>query len=157
MKTQIENLYLYIGKKIEQIEGKTASIDKRTSSNQAVLKETTKDIGNLHKELNSIKKEMTGIKKNIAMNRQQIETQIKNNEDIIMDMIRKFNEKLLNETQNINAKLEELKNQQDVLNISFTFNEKKLLEQITPPLVTLLALAVLSIKGQLLHVSITLE
>ena len=45
-------------------------------------------------------------------------------------MIKKFNEKFLADKTRIDADIEQLKNEQDVLKISFTVNEKKLLEKI---------------------------
>ncbi|MBN1800822.1 MAG: hypothetical protein JW891_04905 [Candidatus Lokiarchaeota archaeon] len=130
MKKQIENLYTYIGKKIEDLEGKIVSIENRSSSNQTLIKEQGKIQTDIQKDLEAIKKDILTVKKLQATNQQQIEQQIKTQESIIMDMIKKFNEKLLNDKAKMDADIKELKNQQDVLKISFTVNEKRLLEKI---------------------------
>ena len=130
MKTQIENLYLYIGKKTEQSETKLITIEKQASSNQLLIKEHGKDQKSILKDIESLKKDIIDLKKQITINKQQIENQIKTQEEIIIDMIKKFNEKFLADKTRIDADIEQLKNEQDVLKISFTVNEKKLLEKI---------------------------
>jgi len=47
-----------------------------------------------------------------------------------MDMIKKFNEELLKHKSTMNEDMEKLKTQQDVLRISYTINEKKLMDKI---------------------------
>lgn len=47
-----------------------------------------------------------------------------------MDMINKFNEELLKHKTSMNEDMEKLKTQQDVLRISYTINEKKLMDKI---------------------------
>ena len=130
MKTQIENLYLYIGKKVEQIEAKMATVESRSNSNQLLIKEHAKAEAILTKDIAALKKELVTVKKQISINKQQIETQVNTQEEIIMDMIKKFYEQLLSDKNNLNSQIEEIRNQQDVLKISFTVNEKKLLEKI---------------------------
>ncbi len=127
---QIENLYTYIGKKIEDLEGKITSLETRSTSNQMLIKEQGKIQTDIQKDIETIKKDIVAIKKAQMLNQQQIEQQIKTQESIIMDMIKKFNEKLLNDKAKIDADIKDLKNQQDVLKISFTVNEKRLLEKI---------------------------
>jgi hypothetical protein len=61
---------------------------------------------------------------------QRIEETIKTQEEIIMDMIKKFNNEFYQHKTNVLGDLEHIKNQQDVLKISFTVNENKLLEKI---------------------------
>ena len=47
-----------------------------------------------------------------------------------MDMINKFNEELLNHKISMKEDIEKIKTQQDVLKISYTINEKKLMDKI---------------------------
>ena len=61
---------------------------------------------------------------------QRIEETIKTQEEIIMDMIKKFNDEFYQHKINVLEDLEHIKNQQDVLKISYTVNEKKLLDKI---------------------------
>ncbi|MFX1275712.1 MAG: hypothetical protein ACFFBP_08570 [Promethearchaeota archaeon] len=130
MKTQIENLYLYIGKKIEQSDTKVSSLDKQVSANQLLLKEQVKTQKSIEKDIQSLKKDIVDLKKQITINKQQIEHQIQTQEEIIIDMIKKFNDKFLADKTRMDTDIEQLKNEQDVLKISFTVNEKKLLEKI---------------------------
>ena len=64
------------------------------------------------------------------MSQERIEQTIKTQEEIIMDMINRFNEELLNHKTSMKENMEKLKTQQDVLKISYTINEKKLMDKI---------------------------
>lgn len=73
-----------------------------------------------------LKKEIEAIRKDIMLSREQIEQTIKTQEEIIMDMIKTFNEELLNHKNSVLGDIQKLKTQQDVLKISNTVNDKKL-------------------------------
>ena len=96
--------------------------------------EMTNSNKTLKAEIDSINKKLTeemgALKKAIELNQKQIQDQIKNQEEIITSMIKKFDEKFLRDKSKLAADIEELKNQQDVLKISFTFNEKQLLQKM---------------------------
>ncbi len=62
--------------------------------------------------------------------KERIEETIKTQEEIIMSMINKFNEEFYKHKTNVLEELEYVKNQQDVLKISYTVNENKLLDKI---------------------------
>ena len=62
-----------------------------------------------------------------ASNQLQFEETIKTQEEIIMDMINRFNEEFIKNKSRVIADLEEVKSQQDILRISYTINEKQLL------------------------------
>ena len=94
-----------------------------TNSNKALKAE----IDSINKKLTV---EMGDLKKAIELNQKQIQDQIRNQEEIITSMIKKFDEKFLRDKSKLTADIEELKNQQDVLKISFTFNEKQLLQKM---------------------------
>ena len=47
-----------------------------------------------------------------------------------MDMINRFNDELLKHKTSMKEDMEKLKTQQDVLKISYTINEKKLMDKI---------------------------
>ncbi|MFX1339951.1 MAG: hypothetical protein ACFFDK_15170, partial [Promethearchaeota archaeon] len=51
-------------------------------------------------------------------------------DEVLTDMIKKFDEQFTKDKRHINEELETLKGQQDVLKISYTVNEKQLLEKI---------------------------
>jgi hypothetical protein len=74
--------------------------------------------------------EIKDIKKMISNTEEKIEETIKVQEDIIMGMMQKFNEEFYNYKTMVLKELEALKNDQDVLKISYTINENKLLGQI---------------------------
>jgi hypothetical protein len=120
---------------IKAIENNLKNLKNEMTNSNKVLKT---EIDNNHKalktELDSINKKLTGemgaLKRAIELNQKQIQDQIKNQEDIITDMIKKFDEKFLRDKSKLTADIEELKNQQDVLKISFTFNEKQLLQKM---------------------------
>ena len=77
-------------------------------------------------DISYLKNEIDVIKKDILLSREQIEQTIKTQEEIIMDMIKTFNEELLNHKNSVLGDLQKLKTQQDILKISNTVNDKKL-------------------------------
>jgi hypothetical protein len=86
------------------------------------------------KQLTQLDVKIENLKKEFAKNQnlmlQRIEETIKTQEEIIMDMIKKFNEEFYQHKTNVLEDLEHIKNQQDVLKISYTVNENKLLDKI---------------------------
>ena len=77
-----------------------------------------------------VKKEILSIKSDILSSQERIEQTIRTQEEIIMDMINKFNDELLKHKSTMKEDMEKLKTQQDVLRISYTINEKKLMDKI---------------------------
>ena len=96
--------------------------------------ETIQNLANqmieLGTSIESAKKEILAIKSDISLNQERMEQTIKTQEEIIMDMINKFNEQLLMHKSQIQKDVETIKTQQDVLRISYTVNEKKLMDKI---------------------------
>ncbi len=81
-------------------------------------------------EVKFIKKEIISIKSDIVSSQERIEQTIRTQEEIIMDMINRFNDELLTHKSTMKEDMEKLKTQQDVLRISYTINEKKLMNKI---------------------------
>ena len=85
-------------------------------------------------QLMKLENNIENLKKELVASQQQmqkrIEETIKTQEEIIMDMIKKFNEEFYKHKTYVLEDIETLKNQQDVLKISYTINEKKLLDKI---------------------------
>jgi len=81
-------------------------------------------------EVKFIKKEIISIKSDILSSQERIEQTIRTQEEIIMDMINRFNNELLKHKSTMKEDMEKLKTQQDVLRISYTINEKKLMNKI---------------------------
>ena len=55
-----------------------------------------------------------------------------------MDMIKKFNDELLQHKTTMQDDMQQLKTQQDVLKISYTINEKKLMDKINSSITNIL-------------------
>jgi len=70
------------------------------------------------------------IKEDIKRQQKQFEETIKTQEEIIMDMMNRFNDDFIKHKTRVSTELEEVKSQQDILRISYTINEKQLLEKI---------------------------
>ncbi len=98
--------------------------------NSETIQNLTDQINKLEISLESAGKEISTIKRNISLNQERMEQTIKTQEEIIMDMINKFNEQLLIHKSKMQEDVETLKTQQDVLRISYTVNEKKLMDKI---------------------------
>ena len=84
----------------------------------------------LQKISDTLDKEISEIKNNQRLNQEKIQEMIKTQEDIITDMVKKLNYEFSTHKTNILKDFESIKNQQDVLKISYTINEKRLMEQI---------------------------
>lgn len=80
--------------------------------------------------LTSLRTEVSEVRNLLTRNQQDIEEHIKTQEEIIVSLINKFNDQALTKFNQFTSEIEELKNQQDVLRISYTLNEKKLMEKI---------------------------
>lgn len=91
------------------------------------MEELKKELKQLNVKINDFKEEVA---KNQSQMLQRIEETIKTQEEIIMDMIKKFNDEFYQHKTNVLGELEHLKNQQDVLKISYAVNENKLIDKI---------------------------
>jgi hypothetical protein len=111
----------------EQVEKLQLENSKLNTKINDIQKEMNQRINDLESQLTQENKE---IKKVISNTEEKIEETIKVQEDIIMGMMHKFNEEFYNHKTIILKELEALKNEQDVLKISYTINENKLIEQI---------------------------
>lgn len=113
-------------------------VNKVTEENVEMKKKFETDVKNINDKLeyrakkneDEITRETVEIKKMIQTTQERIEETIKVQEDIIMDMIKKFNEEFYKHKSNVLGDIEIIKNQQDILKISYTVNEAKLLEMI---------------------------
>ncbi|MBD3253927.1 MAG: hypothetical protein GF383_02490 [Candidatus Lokiarchaeota archaeon] len=110
-----------------KVEALSSDIDNKFDE---LKKSMTQQFKTTTKRIDTIEKELKGLKARIAENQGQIKEQIKIQEEIIMDMINKFDEKLDKEITKFTTEIEELKGEQDVLKISYTINEKKLLDKV---------------------------
>ena len=109
---------------IKSFENELKTIKNDLDKNNKSLKT---EIDSINKKVNE---EIKSLRAAIELNQKQIQDQIKNQEEIVTSMIKKFDEKFLKDKTKLAADIEELKNQQDVLKISFTFNEKQLLQKM---------------------------
>jgi len=87
-------------------------------------------VKNTETEVDFVKKEIILIKSDILSSQERIEQTIRTQEEIIMDMINRFNDELLKHKSMMKEDMEKLKTQQDVLRISYTINEKKLMDKV---------------------------
>ncbi len=111
---------------IKKIKGK---LDDYKDTGKTVQNLTDKVI-KINEDLSYITKEIDLIKKDIILSQERIEQTIKTQEEIIMDMINRFNEELLNHKNTVLEDIQKLKTQQDVLKISNTVNDKKLIAKM---------------------------
>jgi len=123
-----------VKKNSETIQKLTDQMNKLETSIKSAKEEISalkKDISfNLERMEQSAKEEISALKKDISFNQERMGQTIKTQEEIIMDMINKFNEQLLMHKSQMQKDVETIKTQQDVLRISYTVNEKKLMDKI---------------------------
>jgi len=120
-------------KRVKNLEERFDKVQDRIDSvkkNSETIQNLTNQIIKLESSIESAKEEISAIKRNISLNQERMEQTIKTQEEIIMDMINKFNEQLLIHKSQMQEDVETLKTQQDVLRISYTVNEKKLMDKI---------------------------
>jgi len=99
-------------------------------SNNKAIQNLTEQVSNLEGEMKFVKQEMTSLRGDILSSQERLEQTIRTQEEIIMDMINKFNEELLQHKSSMKEDIEILKTQQDVLKISYTINEKKFMDKV---------------------------
>jgi DNA repair ATPase RecN len=112
--------------RFDKVQDKIDSVKKNSETIQNLTDQITK----LETSIESAKEDISAIKKDISLNQERVEQTIKTQEEIIMDMINKFNDQLLIHKSQMKEDVETLKTQQDVLKISYTVNEKKLMDKI---------------------------
>lgn len=112
--------------RFDKVQDKIDLVNKSYGTIQNLTEQMTK----LEASMRSAKEEISAIKKDISLNQERMAQTIKTQEEIIMDMINKFNEQLLIHKSQMKEDIETLKTQQDVLRISYTVNEKKLMDKI---------------------------
>ncbi|MHA1824670.1 MAG: hypothetical protein ACTSXM_12505 [Promethearchaeota archaeon] len=130
-------------KKIEELNLKTFQklvdqVNKLAEENVELKKKLEIDIKDVNEKLeyrakkneDEITRETIEIKKMLQTTQERIEETIKVQEEIIMDMIKKFNEEFYKHKSNVLDDIGAIKNRQDILKISYTVNEAKLLEMI---------------------------
>ena len=109
---------------------KTISKLDSIKSNTKAIQNLIEQVSNLEHEMTYVKQEITSIKGDFLSSQGRIEQTIRTQEEIIMDMINKFNEELLHHKSSMKDDIESLKTQQDVLKVSYTVNEKKLMDKV---------------------------
>jgi len=82
------------------------------------------------KAIQKLTEQVSNLEGDIFSSQERLEQTIRTQEDIIMSMINKFNEELLQHKSSMNEDIEILKTQQDVLKISYTINEKKFMDKV---------------------------
>ena len=117
---------------------KTASKMDSLKTNTKAIQNLTEQVSNLELDMKFVKQEITNIKSDILSSQERIEQTIRTQEEIIMDMINKFNEGLLQHKSSMKEDIETLKTQQDVLKISYTINEKKFMDKVNSSISTII-------------------
>ena len=107
-------------------------------SNTKAIQNLIDQVSNLEREMKFVKQEMTSIKNDILSSQERNEQTIRTQEEIIMDMINRFNEELLQHKSSMKEDIEYLKTQQDVLKISYTINEKTFMDKINSSISTII-------------------
>lgn len=102
----------------------------RIIENLNLMKDLPREVLKQNERISILENEVNKLSKENLYYREQIEEKIKIQEDIIMDMLKKFNEEFYKHKSEVVNDIETLKSQQDVLRISYTVNENKLVEKV---------------------------
>ena len=81
-------------------------------------------------KVKSISEDVQNLQSNLNISQDNIQTQIDAKDEVLTDMIKKFDDQFTKDKRHINEELETLKGEQDVLKISYTVNDKQLMERI---------------------------
>jgi len=122
----IVNLVKDTPKAIQSLTEQINKLEERINS--ALI--SPKEFQKLSDQVNKLDYEVKNLKNDLNSNQRRLEQTIGTQEEIIMDMIKKFNDEFIQHRTNVLQDLESLKTQQDVLKISYAVNEKKLLEKL---------------------------
>jgi predicted RNase H-like nuclease (RuvC/YqgF family) len=117
---------------------KTISKMNLVKSNTKTIQNLMEQVSNLEGEMKFVKQEMTSLRGDILTSQERLEQTIRTQEEIIMDMINKFNEELLQHKSSMKEDIENLKSQQDILKISYTINEKKFMDKVNSSISTII-------------------
>jgi hypothetical protein len=99
-------------------------------SNTKAIQSLMAQYSKLEYDMNIVRQEIASIRVDISSGQERNEQTIRTQEEIIMDMINKFNEELLQHKSSMKEDIQNLKTQQDILKISYTINEKKFMDKI---------------------------
>jgi hypothetical protein len=115
----------------EKLTQKIQNNQKKTLERENELKENLiQEFSILKKKVESLDTKVDDIDNKLARSQEDIKEHIKNQEEIIMDMIKKFNDELLSYKNKFISDLDDLRSEQDILKISYSINEKKLLQKM---------------------------
>lgn len=120
------NILKAMPKSIQNLTNRIEKIENKLNP----MKTLPKDVQVLIEKTNKLDSDINTINREISFNREQIEEKIKIQEEIIMDMIKKFNDEFLKHKSEVSEEMETIKTQQDVLKISYAVNENKLISKI---------------------------
>ena len=121
----------------DQYEKTIAKMDS-VKSNSKSIQTVMEQVSNLEREMKFVKQEIISIKGDIISSQERIEQTIRTQEEIIMSMINKFNDVLLQHKSSMKEDIENLKSQQDILKISYTINEKKFMDKVNSSISTII-------------------
>ncbi|MFX1353241.1 MAG: hypothetical protein ACFFGP_04700 [Promethearchaeota archaeon] len=123
---QQSNLLKSLPKSVQNLTDKITKVEEKLN----LMNDLPSDVHVLKEKVNNLENEVTKLGNENLYNREQIEEKIKIQEEIIMDMIHKFNEEFFKHKTEVVNDIEILKTQQDVLRISYTVNESKLVDKV---------------------------
>lgn len=81
-------------------------------------------------KVKSLSEDVQNLQSNLNISQDNIQIQIDAKDEVLTDMVKKFDKEFTKDKRHINEELETLKGQQDVLKISYTVNDKQLMERI---------------------------
>ena len=98
-------------------------VDDLKENIESVNKKLVENVSLIHENIKKVEEE-------IAINKDQNEETIRTQEDIIISMIHKFNDEFLMFKNKVIEELESVKEEIDIMKISFTINENQLVEKM---------------------------
>ena len=131
-----------VGNVNKKLKDQISNLDQKLTDQVSTLEKKLKDqVASLENKINtqitSIENRITSLTEAIkelsnemSIKDSQIKEEVDTQEEITRDMIQKFDEDFIKDRQRIEAEFETLKQEQDVLKISYTVNDKQLIEKI---------------------------
>lgn len=124
LKDQVSNLDQKLTKQV-------STLDKKLQDQVASLEnKINTQISSIENRITSLTEAIKELSNEMSIRNQQIKEEVDTQEEITRDMMQKFDEDYIKNKRAIDAEMEQLKQEQDVLKISYTVNDKQLIEKI---------------------------
>lgn len=126
-----QELKLFFTKNDKRLNDLIANLDQKIEDQRNNLTQKIEtQINALERKISTLESEIKSLENETTINQKQLKEQMKKQEQITTSIINRINDQITKDKTKILSDLEAIKSQQDILKISFSVNEKQLLEKV---------------------------